>query len=161
MCCSKFPVLFHLLQKAVHLFTTHHFAFYQASSSLSLKSHTAVGHFPSYCKLHSKLDATDLPAITNCLLDSRISTQARAALIGKLEHALLPLPCQDRAPSSLHPVSCADRRITQAEFSGIYTLERIAPKCILSFGFMLILSALVVYYTAMNVSNFYNYKGDE
>lgn len=156
MCCSKFPVLFHLLPKAVHLFTTHHFAFYQAPSSLSLKSHTAVGHFPSYCILFSKLDATDLSAITNCLLDSRISNKQE--LLSQASWSTQCCPCHARTE---HPVSCADRIRTHADISGFCTLERIAPNCIFSFGFMLILSALVVYYTVMNASNFYNYKADE
>lgn len=155
MYCSNLAVLFHLLQKAVHLFTTHHSAFYQASSPLSLKSHPAVGHFWFYCKLLFKLDASDLSAVTKCLLDSRISTSPGAALRGKLEHALLPLPCQDRTLSTLRPVSYADRRITHAELSCTYTLDRNSHKCrFFSFGFMLLLSALVVYYAVVNGSNF-------
>lgn len=130
MYCSKLAVLFHLLRKAVHLLTTHHFAFYQASSPLSLRSHTAVGHSRLYCKLLFKGDASDLSAVTKCLLDSRISTSPGAALTGKPEHALLPLPCQDRTLSTPCPLSYADRRITHAELSGICTLERTGHKCI-------------------------------
>lgn len=52
-------------------------------------------------------------------------------------------------------------RIPCSDLSGIYILGRMGHKCIFNFGFMLVLSVLLVYYVFRNANNFLNWKEDE